>query len=212
MSLRRVVITGMGAVSPMGRGVEALIAGLLEGRSEVQAVPQLETVAGLRTRLAAVVPELDPKEIPRKYRRSMSSMSIFATLACQEALSQSGLAPETCADGRTGVVIGSTVGSTRTTEEFFTDFLTDRSLERMKSTLFFQIMNHSCAANVAQALGITGRILAPSAACATGCQAIGYGYEMIAAGKQDRMLCGRRVPSSHRRHLRHHECRLLRLQ
>jgi len=51
-------------------------------------------------------------------------------------------------------------------------------------------MNHSCAANVAQAMGIAGRILAPSSACSTGCQAIGYGFEMIASGKQYMMLCG----------------------
>jgi len=60
----------------------------------------------------------------------------------------------------------------------------------VKSTVFFQIMNHSCASNVAQTLNVTGRILAPSAACATGCQAVGYAYEMIAFGKQDQMLCG----------------------
>jgi 3-oxoacyl-[acyl-carrier-protein] synthase II len=51
-------------------------------------------------------------------------------------------------------------------------------------------MNHSCASNVVQVLGITGRMLAPSSACSTGNQAIGYGYEMIAFGKQEMMLCG----------------------
>ena len=86
--------------------------------------------------------------------------------------------------------MGSTVGSPIATQEFFEDFLTYRNLERMRATTFFQIMNHSCATNVAQALGITGRILAPSSACSTGCQAIGYGFEMIASGKQDMMLCG----------------------
>ncbi len=190
MSLRRVVITGLGAVSPFGRGVDFLMAGLLEGRSGVRQTPELAAVGGLRTRVAGLVTGVDPKEIPRKFRRSMSNMSVYATLACQEAMAQAGLAPEECVDGRTGVVIGSTVGSTQATEEFFADFLTDRSLVRMKSTLFFQIMNHSCAANVAQTLGIAGRILAPSAACATGCQAVGYGFETIALGKQDRMLCG----------------------
>ena len=70
------------------------------------------------------------------------------------------------------------------------DFFVDRSFERLKSTFFLQIMSHSCAANVAQTLGINGRILAPSAACATGSQAIGYGYETIAMGKQQQMLCG----------------------
>ncbi len=190
MSLKRVVITGLGAVSPLGRGVQALFDGLLQGRSGIRVVPSLAAVGGLRTRVGGLVTGVDPKEIPRKFRRSMSNMSIFATLACQEALVQADLTVADCADGQTGLAIGSTVGSTQATEDFFADYLTDRSLERMKSTLFFQIMNHSCAANVAQVLGVSGRLLAPSAACATGCQSIGYGYEMIAFGKQERMLCG----------------------
>jgi 3-oxoacyl-[acyl-carrier-protein] synthase II len=190
MPVNRVVITGMGAISPFGRGVDTLLDGFLQGRSGIRILPELDEIGGLRTRVAGLVPELDAKEIPRKFRRSMSNMSIYAILACQEALASAGLSTEACADGKTGVSIGSTVGSTRATEDFFVDYLSDHSLERMKSTLFFQIMNHSCAANVAQTLGIAGRILAPSAACATGCQAIGYGFEMIAAGKQERMLCG----------------------
>lgn len=190
MQLKRVVITGAGAVSPLGTGVPALIEGLRENRSAVQIRPELAQVGGLRTRVAAVVPDFDPMRIPRKFRRSMSPMSMYATVACQEAVDATGLGGEELADGHTGVAVGSTTGSTQASQEFFREFLRDGSLERMKATLFFQIMNHSCAANVAQALGIRGRILAPSAACATGCQAIGYGYEMIAAGLQQRMLCG----------------------
>lgn len=190
MQLRRVVITGMGAVSPFGRGIDSLMEGLVAGRSGVANIPELAGIKGMRTRVAALVPGIDPREIPRKFRRSMSSMSVFATLACHEAAAAAGVSGEQFAGGRMGVAIGSTVGSPRTMEEFFTDFNSDHSLERMKSTLFFHIMNHSCAANVAQALGITGRILAPAAACSTSCQAVGYGAEMIAMGKQDIMLCG----------------------
>lgn len=190
MQLKRVVITGLGTVSPYGRGVEILMEGLLAGRSAVRAVPELAQVGGLRSRVAALVTGIDPMEIPRKHRRSMSAMSVYATLACQDALQQAGLALQDWSDGRLGISLGSTVGSTQATEAFFKDYFIDHSLERMKSTLFFQIMNHSCAANVAQALEITGRILAPSAACSTGCQAIGYGYEMIAMGRQQMMLCG----------------------
>lgn len=188
--MRRVVITGMGAVSPMGRGVNILLESLIEGKSGVTALGDLIEIGGLRSWVAGLVQGVDPKEIPRKYRRCMSNMSVYATLACQEALRQAGLSNEFCAGGRMGVAVGSTVASTRTTQDFFKDFLSSNSLERMKSTVFFKIMNHSCAANVSQALGITGRILSPSAACSTGCQAIGYGYEMIAFGKQDFMLCG----------------------
>jgi 3-oxoacyl-[acyl-carrier-protein] synthase II len=120
----------------------------------------------------------------------MSNMSIYATLACREALDQARLNAEQCASGQMGVAIGSTIGSTQASQEFFDKFLSTGGLEQMKSTVFFKIMNHSCAANVSQFLGITGRTLSPSAACATSCQAIGYGYEMIAFGKQDFMLCG----------------------
>jgi 3-oxoacyl-[acyl-carrier-protein] synthase II len=190
MQTRRVVITGMGAISPFGRGVDILIESLFAMKSGVTKIPGLADFGGLRTHVAAVVPDMDPKEIPRKYRRSMSKMSIYATLACQEAVSQGNVTEEQLSAGRLGISMGSTIGSPIATQEFFEDFLTYRSLERMRATTFFQIMNHSCAANVAQALGITGRILAPSSACSTGCQAIGYGFEMIASGKQDMMLCG----------------------
>jgi 3-oxoacyl-[acyl-carrier-protein] synthase II len=190
MQTRRVVITGMGSISPFGRGVDILIESLFAMKSSVAKIPGLAEFGGLRTHVAAVVPDMDPKEIPRKYRRSMSKMSIYATLACQEAVLQSNITEAQLSSGRLGISMGSTVGSPIATQEFFEDFLAYRSLERMRATTFFQIMNHSCAANVAQALGIRGRILAPSSACSTGCQAIGYGFEMIASGKQDMMLCG----------------------
>ncbi|HEY3307619.1 MAG TPA: beta-ketoacyl-[acyl-carrier-protein] synthase family protein [Desulfuromonadaceae bacterium] len=190
MLLRRVVITGMGAVSPFGRGLDNLMEGFLEGRSGVSQVPELSGITGMRTRVAALASGVDPKEIPRKYRRSMSNMSVFATLACQDAARMAGLDESDLASGKLGVSIGSTIGSPQTMQEFFRDFNTDNSLERMKSTLFFHIMNHSCASNVAQTLGVTGRILAPSAACSTSCQAVGYAAEMIAMGKQELMLSG----------------------
>ena len=190
MQMKRVAVTGMGAVSPFGRGVSSLVNGLLSGQSAVKRLDGLEQIVGLRSFVGAVVPGVDGKEIPRKFRRSMSPMSIFATLAAQEAVAAAALAEEIPAGGRLGVSIGSTIGSPATMQAFFEQFIRERSVEQMKSTLFFQMMNHSCAANVAQALGVTGRILAPSAACATGCQAIGYAYEMIASGKQDYMLCG----------------------
>ncbi len=190
MQNRRVVITGMGSVSPFGRGVDTLVSSLFEMKSGVQSVASLRDFGGLRTSVAALVPGIDPKEVPRKFRRSMSRMSIFATLACQEAVSRSGITESMLSGGRLGVSMGCTVGSPIVTQEFFEDFLTYRNLERMRATTFFQIMNHSAAANVAQVLGITGRILAPSSACSTGCQSIGLGFEMVAYGKQDMMLCG----------------------
>jgi 3-oxoacyl-[acyl-carrier-protein] synthase II len=190
MPMKRVVVTGLGAVSPFGKGVDVLVESLTKGRSGVTAVPELGRIGGMRSRVAALVKDVDVKEIPRKYRRTMSKMSIYATLASREAVQQARLSEGHLSGGHMGVVVGSTLGSIETIQQFFSDYLSDHSVERMKSGLFFQVMNHSCAANVCQALGITGRILAPSAACSTGCQGVGYGYEMIASGKLDYALCG----------------------
>ncbi|NCD24165.1 MAG: beta-ketoacyl-[acyl-carrier-protein] synthase family protein [Deltaproteobacteria bacterium] len=190
MPLKRVVITGMGAVTPFGPGVNRLFDALLTGKSAIRQHPELERVQGLRPRVAGLVRSIDISDIPRKVRRSMSSMSVYALLAAQEALHQGGVDEPLRSGGRLGVVLGSTVGSVDTMEEFFSQYLATKSVEQIKSMLFFRIMGHSCAANVAQALGVNGRTVAPSAACSTGCQAIGLGYEAILLGRQDLMLCG----------------------
>jgi len=190
MQPRRVVVTGIGAVSPYGIGVEAFVSALKGGRSAVRNIPALLEYHGLRSLVAAPVTDVDPKEIPRKFRRTMSAMSIYATLASGQALAQADLGASHRAGGRMGVAIGSSVGSPLSTQESYSEFFNYNSLEQMRSTGFFQIMNHSCAANVSHALNITGRILASSAACSTSCQTVGYGYEMVAYGKQDFMLCG----------------------
>ena len=135
MCMKRVVITGMGAVSPFGRGVDTLVEALFAGRNGVTRVPALAEIVGMRTRVAALVPGIDPMEIPRKFRRSMSSMSVFATLAARDAAAQGGLDERHFAGGRLGVSIGSTVGSPQATQEFFDDFRIDNSLERLFALL-----------------------------------------------------------------------------
>lgn len=190
MRVKRVVITGMGAISPLGTGTDQLFEALKSGKSGIGHVPALEKIGGMGPRIAGLVHGVDPKQIPRKNRRSMSHMSIYALLAAQEALLQGTVDDMTRTQGRLGIVLGSTVGSADTMEAFFKEYLNSQSIERIKSMMFFRIMGHSCAANVAQSLGITGRTLAPSAACSTGCQSVGLGYETIALGRQDLMLCG----------------------
>lgn len=190
MQLNRVVITGMGSVSPLGCGMEALMTGLVRGETGVRPAPELNRVGGVRARVSARVTGVDPMTIPRKFRRYMSDMSVYATVAAYEALENAGVRPSDCESGKVGLSIGSTVGSPVANEQFFKELFKEYSVEHTRTTFFFKVMNHSCAANLAQVLGIRGRILSPSSACATGCQAIGYGAEIIALGKQDMMLCG----------------------
>jgi 3-oxoacyl-[acyl-carrier-protein] synthase II len=142
----------MGAVSPFGRDVTALVRGLVEGRSAIKILDELADYGGLRTRLAALVPGVDGKELPRNKRRSMSRQSIFAVLAAREALAQAALPETEYGSGRYGVVVGTTISSLETSENFFIDHFRDKSFARMKTSLFFKTMNHSAAANVAHFL------------------------------------------------------------
>ncbi|WP_290918156.1 beta-ketoacyl-[acyl-carrier-protein] synthase family protein [Halodesulfovibrio sp.] len=187
---RRVVITGMGAVSPFGAGVESMWDGLVAGNSAVGELPSGTEISGLSVRAAGMVPPVNVKVIPRQYRRSMSRMTQYAVLAAQEALDQANIPDAVLASGRLGISVGSTIGSADALEEFFTEYVKENSLEAIRSTTFFKVMGHTVAANLAQVLGVTGRVEAPSAACASGCQAIGLAYESVAYGRQDVMLCG----------------------
>jgi len=190
MSQRRVVITGIGAVSPFGAGVECLWRHLVAGDSAVRVVPKMTQLGGLRSSVAATVPEIDVSVIPRKKRRFMSSMSMYSCLAALEAIQMSELTEGQVKNRTTGLCLASTTGSSAESETFFNEFNRTGSIENIKSTMFFKTMNHSCAANTAQALGIRGRIVSPSAACASGTMGIGLAYETITAGHQDVMFCG----------------------
>ena len=187
MSKERVVVTGLGAVSPFGGGVELMWSGLKEQRCPLGPLPGAEESPGLGARTAGLVPDLESKSIPRTYRRSMSKMAVFSYLAAREALKMAGLADY---PAHMGLAIGTTMSSPATLTEFFAEYLPKKTLDTLRSTTFFKIMGHGPASSLALALGLTGRTLAPSAACAAGLQAVGLGYEAISAGREELMLCG----------------------
>ncbi len=188
--MRRVVITGAGAVSPLGPDVPALMQGLREGRSTVRRMEGWEAYEGLRSLVAAPAELLNERRIPRKVRRSMGRMSIFAAQAAEQAVTDAGLDEETLVGGRAACVVGSTMGSAGSICETFEIMLPERDLSNLPSTQFFQCVSHTSAMNVAQYLGITGTVMATSAACASGLQAIGAGYHLVRQGVQDVALCG----------------------
>ncbi len=190
MSLKRVVITGTGVVTPFGNGLPALMKGLEEGRSAVRRMQGWEQYIGLQSLVAAPVEMQDEKRIPRQKRRSMGRMSIFAAQAADEALSNAGIVLSQEDPWRVGCVIGSTMGSAKSINDAFEIMLPKKDLSRLNSTMFFQCMSHTASVNVAQYLGLNGTIMAPAAACASAIHAIGLGYDLIRLGRQDVLLCG----------------------
>lgn len=183
----RVVITGAGAVSPFGAGADLLCSMVREGGCPLGPLPGGGHLKDLRAKAAGLVPKFDEKIIPRTHRRAMSKMGFFAFLAAREALASADLNDYPL---DMGLSVGTTMGSPGTMTEFFTEYLGRQGFGTLRSTTFFKIMGHGAASSLALALGLSGRTLAPSAACAAGLQAIGLGYEAIAAGREEVMLCG----------------------
>lgn len=184
--MRRVVITGAGAISPYGAGVETLVENLLAAKSGVTFNPVLKETPGVTSHVSGTVPEMDYSFIPRAYRRSMTKMSLYAMVAAREALQAAGF---DAAPAGSSLYIGSTIGSMDAWVAFVQKYL-EQHLEQVKTTAVFQVMNHSPLANLAQALDIKGPGFGVCNACATGLTNIGLAYQAIAAGFSESALAG----------------------
>ena len=189
-AIPRVAITGIGAVTPLGYGAKTLFDAMKDGVSAVKNMPEWGDYEGLRSLVAAPCEIRNEKDIPRKTRRSMSPMSVMAVQAADEAIADAGLKKESLKDGRCGCVSGSTMGSARVINQAYELVLPEKDFTKLTSMMFFKCMAHSVSANLAQYFGLTGTVMATSAACASSLQAIGTGFDLIRAGRENIVLCG----------------------
>lgn len=188
--MRKVVVTGIGLVSPLGNTIEEFQKALMSKQSGVVLMPKWDDVEGLRTRLAGKVTFEEPEYYPRKKTRAMGSVALYATSATESALTDAGLiSDDILKSGRTGIAYGSCAGSPEALAHFI-KLRTDRILKGITSTTYIKSMSHTCAANISLFFEICGRIIPTCSACTSATQAIGYGYESIKYGLQDVMVCG----------------------
>jgi len=190
MTRRRVVITGVGLVTPIGHTLADAARALREDRSGVRVQEGWARIGHLATRLAGRVEGLKLAGSDRKKIRSMGRVARLALTATERALEDAGLAEEEVSDPRTGLAYGSTHGSSTAYVDFARPLFARDSFEGLPSTSYLKFMSHTCAANLAQYYGIRGRVLSTCAACVSGSQAVGAGLEAIRAGAADRMICG----------------------
>ena len=189
---RRVVVTGMAGLCPLGRTWPDVRDNLRAGTSGVRVVPDLGDYDGLRTRLAATVDGFSPPaHYPRKKVRTMGRVSLLATRASELALEDAGLlGSPLLTDGSAGIAYGSTTGSPTAMEVYARTFYGNHTVKGIAATEYPQFMSHTCAANLAQFFGVRGRIVPTCSACTAGSQGIGYGYEAIEHGHQLIMITG----------------------
>ncbi|MEY4355617.1 MAG: 3-oxoacyl-[acyl-carrier-protein] synthase [Cyanobacteriota bacterium] len=186
---RRVVITGLGAVTPIGNTVSAYLAGLSEGANGVAPITLFDASAHA-CRFAAEVKNFDPTGLidPKEAKR-WDRFCQFGVVAAKEALSHSGLVISDANRQRIGVIIGSGVGGLLMMESQ-SHVLKEKGPSRVSPFTVPMMIPNMAAGLVAIALGAQGPSSAVSTACAAGSNAIGDAFRLIQNGFADAMVCG----------------------
>ena len=193
MSATRVVVTGLGATSPVGGDVPTTWAALLAGQSGVRSL-QHEWADQLATHIAAEV-AVDPSDVlDRVKARRLDRSGQFAMVATLEAWADSGLSTEQGASGgvdpeRLGVAMASGIGGVTTLLANY-DTLNAKGPRRVSPLAIPMLMPNSPAANVGLAIGAKAGVHTPVSACASGNEAIALGIDMIRLGRADVVVVG----------------------
>ncbi len=186
--MKRVVITGMSALTSIGDCWEVVRANLQAGHSGVVVMDEWKSIQGLNCYLAAPA-IFEHGHYPRKKVRGMSRVSLMATKVTEQSLAESGISSEHRDYNNLGIAYGSSIGAT---EQFvpFGRVLSDNLARGVSPTGYIQMMSHTAAVNLSVFFGLKGRMIPTSAACASGGQALGYAYEAIKHGITPWMIAG----------------------
>jgi len=188
MPTTRVVITGLGATSPVGGDVATTWTALLEGHSGVNALTH-DWAQQLGTQIAAEV-AVDPTEVlDRVKARRLDRSGQLALVAANEAWADSGLADGGVDPERLGVAMASGIGGVQTLLSNY-DALRDKGPRRVSPLAIPMLMPNSPAANIGLAIGAKAGVHTPVSACASGNEAIALGIDMIRLGRADVVVCG----------------------
>lgn len=186
---RRVVVTGMGAITPIGNSVEEFWNGIKEGKTGFGPITYFDT-ADYRCKLAAEVKDFDPAQyMDKKSARRMEQFCQFAVAAAGQAISDAGLTMEQEDPYMVGCSVGSGIGSLQAMEREY-DRLKEKGPGRVGPMLVPLMISNMAAGNVSIAYGLKGKSLNVVTACATGTHSIGEAYRTIQYGDADVMIAG----------------------
>ncbi|MBB3111223.1 3-oxoacyl-[acyl-carrier-protein] synthase II [Paenibacillus phyllosphaerae] len=187
--MERVVITGMGAITPLGNTVEELWSNLVQGRSGVSLIDTFPT-DNHKVKIAAVVRDFDaPSLLGTKEARRMDRFCQFAVAAADLAVRDAGLDLDQTDRERVGVYVGSGIGGIRTLQDQ-QDTLRTRGPGRVSPTLVPMMISNMAAAMISMKFGVYGPTLSPVTACSIGNTAIGEAFHRIQSGRTDVILAG----------------------
>lgn len=186
---KRVVVTGMGAITPVGNNVETFWQSLKEKKVGIGPITYFDT-ADYKAKLAAQVKDFDPKEyMDPKTAKRMEAFSQFAVAASSQALKHAGIYMEKEDPYRVGVMIGSGIGSLQSVEREYKKLL-EKGPGRVNPLLVPMMISNMAAGNVSIQFGLKGKCLNVVTACATGTHSIGEAFRSIQHGEADVMVAG----------------------
>ena len=188
---RRVAVTGMAGISPVGNDWSSVRARLGDYRNAIVRMPEWADYDGLNTLLGAPAADFTISErYTTKTTRSMGRVALMATRASELALTDAGLLGDPLVkSGKLGIAYGSSAGTPKAICDFG-KMIDEKSTKGINATTYIKMMSHTAPVNLGVFLGITGRFITTSSACTSGSQGIGYAYETIRGGHQRAMIAG----------------------
>lgn len=187
--MEKVVVTGMGVISPVGNTVNQFWNSLVQGKSGISPIDTFDT-ARYKTKIAGLVRDFDPEErFGRKEARRMDRFCQFALAAVEEALEDAELRLDELDRERIGVYVGSGIGGVKTLLEQH-DVLRERGPERISPTLVPMLISNMAAAMISIKYGLYGPTMSPVTACSIGNTSIGEAFRLIRAGAADVVIAG----------------------
>ena len=186
---RRIVITGLGAITPLGNNVEEFWKGIKEGKCGIDQITKFDTT-NFKVKLAAEVKEYNPEDyFERREAKRLDLFSQYAMIASREAWKDSGLDKEKENMERVGIIIGSGIGGIETIE-IENQKCNEKGPDRVSPMYIPMGILNMATGNVAIDIGAKGESMAMVTACASGTHCIGESFRMIKHGYQDVVLAG----------------------
>ncbi len=190
MELKRVVVTGLGALTPIGNDVPTLWESLVAGVSGGGPITHFDTTK-FRTKIAAELKGFDPLEhFDRKEMRLLDGYTVYGLVAVEEALRDAGLTDETIDKARMGVVWGSGMGGVTSLQDEIIEYATHDRTPRFSPYWVPKVIIDICAGQIAIRYGLRGPNYCTAAACASSAAAISDAFNLIRLGKADAMIAG----------------------
>ncbi|WP_449189710.1 beta-ketoacyl-ACP synthase II [Treponema lecithinolyticum] len=187
--MKRVVITGLGAVTPLGTTLEQTWKGVKENRCAIGNITNFDC-SDFKVQIAAEIKNFDPAEfMDKKDARKMARFTQFAVAAASQAMKDAGLSKENIDGSRTGVVLGNGIGGFEIYEASFAKYF-EAGAPRIPPMTIPLLIPNEAAGNISMQFGIHGPAWTLATACASGTDALGNALDMVRSGKLDICLAG----------------------